>query len=64
MSIIGEPEMFTVDGLDPKSFLKTVNFMLTSGLRVKSKQRVNRFQAHRLMTPIDLANYIIVFEML
>ena len=43
--------MFTVDDLDPKSFLKTVNFMLTSGLRVKSKQRVD-------------ANYTIVFETL
>ena len=30
--------MFTVDDLDPKSFLNTVNFMLASVLRVKSKQ--------------------------
>ena len=55
--------MFTVGDLDPKSFLKTVNFMLASVLRVKSKQRSGQVPG----TPphdVDLADYIIVFEML
>ena len=52
--------MFTVDDLDPKSFLKAVNFMLASVLRVKSKQ-----SGQVPGTPpqdVDLANYIIFLK--